>query len=814
MAWDRRTVLKSALTWGMAQAGLAWGEGSALGLRSLPWLRHRQALAASTQRKLALLVGINHYAENHELRGCLTDVELQREVLIHRFGFNPSDIVSLTGAAATREAIALAFWEHLVEQSQAGDVVLFHFSGYGNLMRLPSQGDNDPLKQGLVPSDGLFSTVDSTLDQPLINCLLEETLYLLVRSLPTDKVSLVLDTSYSPTAQSLAQSPAQPLTGNLRSRSLAQAPTLPNLEELTFQSILRRRLKAQGAAQDALPKGVILRAARSGQAATEISFNGAFSGLFTYALTQSLWATTPARRLYFTLTRAAEQITPIRGNQQQIEIIAGNKAPLLIYGLLPATVPGFDGEITQILDEKTVEFKWVGLPRSLVLAAGLNSILTTIGASNGEGEQVQVQVRSQKGLNAIAQILQPTPEKLATLAPGQGLQEVIRVLPRNQGLILALDTRLERIERVDATSALSSIKAIASIVVPGEGFADCVLSTRLAAVSDAIPSSVAPTLTKIGEQRAPVLDKKRYGLLSEGGVPLIHTMGKEGEAIKSAVVRLEPQWNQLLAAKIWNLTQNENSTRLKVRATLEVGDPTAQPLISKASQRQSVIRPDFAHDNPALALANNEPILPQLPPSSPLRLRLENNDTVPLYFLLLGLDSDHQAIVYFPGQIESGQTESGQNATGQNATGQNENKKPLALIASGETVFIPSNQAVEPWQSSKRSGLEQWLVIFTRQPCESISSALAQADENKTKFPKAPFEILANSQPIAQALLADLHRLSQVDLETYGIAPDHYALNLQDWASLSFFYQIGKQISKSVPDVQAIPQIPPRGSRQ
>jgi hypothetical protein len=366
---------------------------------------------------------------------------------------------------------------------------------------------------------------------------------------------------------------------------------------------------------------------------------------------------------------------------------------------------------------------------------------------------------------------------------------------------LALDNRLERIERVDATSALSSLKAIASIVSLGEGFADCILTPILATVSDPIPSpaTLTPTLTKAGDQPAPVLDKKRYGLLNEGGVKLAHTIGKEGEAIKSAVARLESQWNQLLAAKIWNLTQNENSTRLQVRATLEVGDPTAQPLISKASQRQSATDPDFAHDNPALALANNRPILPQLAPSSPLRLRLENNDTVPLYFLLLGLDSDHQAIVYFPsqnesGQIEPGQLETGQLETGQLETGQNKNKKPVApgLIAPGESVFIPSNQAVESWQSSQRSGLEQWLVIFTRQPCENIRSALAKADENRTKFPKAPFEILSNSQAVAQALLADLHRLSQVDLETYDIAPDHYALNLQDWASLSFVYQIGK----------------------
>lgn len=52
--------------------------------------RYAQALAQSTPRKLALLVGINNYIEQ-PLEGCLNDVDLQRNLLIHRFGFNPKD---------------------------------------------------------------------------------------------------------------------------------------------------------------------------------------------------------------------------------------------------------------------------------------------------------------------------------------------------------------------------------------------------------------------------------------------------------------------------------------------------------------------------------------------------------------------------------------------------------------------------------------------------------------------------------------------------------------------------------------------------
>ena len=51
--------------------------------------RYAQVLAQNTPRKLALLVGIN-YPNNpnvNSLNGCVTDVDLQQQLLIHRFGF-------------------------------------------------------------------------------------------------------------------------------------------------------------------------------------------------------------------------------------------------------------------------------------------------------------------------------------------------------------------------------------------------------------------------------------------------------------------------------------------------------------------------------------------------------------------------------------------------------------------------------------------------------------------------------------------------------------------------------------------------------
>ena len=91
------------------------------------------AIASPLNRKLALLVGINQYPGNSPLAGCLTDIELQKELLIHCFGFVESDILTLTDKQATRTEIKSALLNHLTTQARSGDTVVFHFSGYGRL---------------------------------------------------------------------------------------------------------------------------------------------------------------------------------------------------------------------------------------------------------------------------------------------------------------------------------------------------------------------------------------------------------------------------------------------------------------------------------------------------------------------------------------------------------------------------------------------------------------------------------------------------------------------------------------------------------
>ncbi|WP_143598294.1 caspase family protein, partial [Tolypothrix sp. NIES-4075] len=75
--------------------------------------RYGQVLAQNAPRKLALLVGINEYPNGLALKGCVNDVRLQKELLIHRFGFKENDIKTLTDRQATRKGILTAFEDHL-----------------------------------------------------------------------------------------------------------------------------------------------------------------------------------------------------------------------------------------------------------------------------------------------------------------------------------------------------------------------------------------------------------------------------------------------------------------------------------------------------------------------------------------------------------------------------------------------------------------------------------------------------------------------------------------------------------------------------
>jgi Caspase domain len=220
-----------------------------------PESRYYKALAESSPRKLALLIGVNNYLELPSLSGCLTDVELQRELLLHRFGFQQSDILCLTDDAASRDLIEKAFFEHLTSQCKPGDVVFIHFSGYGSRIKLAN---------ALIPADGYVNVKSSQ----VANYLLEDTLLLMLRSLPTDKVFAVIDASYNP--------PNITNSGLKIRTQLTETGINIAASEIDLQKELKHKIATT-------PPALVLSAiANLKQSASEVQMTGFNAGLFTF----------------------------------------------------------------------------------------------------------------------------------------------------------------------------------------------------------------------------------------------------------------------------------------------------------------------------------------------------------------------------------------------------------------------------------------------------------------------------------------------------------------------------------------------------
>ncbi|MGL5943203.1 MAG: caspase family protein [Waterburya sp.] len=760
MGFDRRTFLQQAglawFTWGAAEAGItAWGNNNHLAALVK---NYQQTLATPTNRKLALLVGINRYPHNDKLDGCLTDIELQRELLIHRFGFQPQDILSLSDRQATRENIETAFIEHLGQQAQADDVVVFHFSGYGGQIKMPLTSEigtdknlnNEEafrLVNSFVPVDGVVPAKKTL----IANSILQETLLVLAQSLSTTKCTFILDTSFNTTPRSRHSS--------LKIRSIAEIADSPSSQELAFLAELETDLAAKGLKPSkrllSLP-GIVLSASGNNQVAAERHWHGFSAGLFSQALTQHLWQITPSSKVQTVLVKTAATVEQVMGKQQQPTLNNPDKSTIAYY-LATSDAPNGIGVISKINSNGNIEIKLLGLPANILDCYGVHSCLSLIASNN-----LQLQIKSKEGLVSKAQLLSPATENIPQV--GQLVQEKIRILEPNLRLTLALDPDLQRIERVDATSAIANIAAVNLAIVSGEQNADCLLgkvhheSSPDAAKSDT--NSEVKTFS--------------YGLYTQGGMLIGQTTGLEEEAVKIAIERLKPQFNNLLAAKWLGLTSNEFSSRLKVNADLTTGEKKSAINLQAATfiseQSSPTKKSAFSNNSYNLNLGSAIPILIQ---GSEIQLTLSNTDAQELYVILLGVDSDSEIFaLYTPTQPTTVETEA--------------KLKNIAIAPQNELV-IPQTDSSWKWKVSDTVGINTLYAIFAVKPFEQTLKALAT--QQNIKLDQQQVLNVVNPQVVLQAVMQDLHAASSVSSELLP-SSDVYALDVNCWATLSFVYEV------------------------
>jgi len=756
MGFTRRRFLQqlgvSLAAWGVNDA--AWWA-----LRD----RYQHVLAAPTNRKLALLIGINQYPFSPALEGCVTDVELQRELLIHRFGFQPTDILTLIDAQATREAVETAFVEHLTQSAKSGDVVVVHFSGFGSTVASESAKTWRP---SLVMADST-----PTGDAPFVNDWLLETLGLLLRSLKTDRVTTILDTSYV--------YPGRTLQGNLRVRASANPSTAqPTPTELTFQDTLLSRLKLS---RDRLPSlaepssfpGVVIAASGLEQVATEVRWNRFSAGLLTHTLTQALWQATPQTTIVMSMHQTAQQVEAIVSQQQPAlqgqQITSKTQDSKLPPYFLPILTAGSIGAIAALADGSHEVQLWLGgLPTTLIEHYGINSLLSVLPSRPTAAPQtspVMLQITSREGVLATARVCcvgESAPEDISALRVGQLVQEAMRVLPRNIGLTVALDGSLERIERVDAISAFTAVPRV-SLAIAGEQPADLLFSkvqtqpTQVASLPTVPLASIAATPSTIS-----------YGLFSPGRDVILSTTGEGGEAVKVAVKRLVPKLQTLLATKLLNLTINGQTSQLPVRAQLEQITPQTQVL---AAQTTASMGASITTNKNAVHSATD---MVKIPLGSRIRFRIDNKGTQPLYSLAIALDTaSNLQWLHIP------TSEPDANLT----------LDPTAVstaIPPDTSTTLPTALSGSEWQIQGTSGLAETYLILCRDPFTQTLAVLA--NQQRTGNSAIAGTVIANPLDVVQAILQDIHQANTLDVAQ--VAPDTYTLDVNTWATLQFTYQV------------------------
>jgi hypothetical protein len=521
--------------------------------------RYAQVLAQGTPRKLALLVGVNQYPPPlTPLQGCLTDVELQYELLVHRYGFNPADIVKIHDGGSlepTRENILTAFENHLIRQAKPGDVVVFHYSGHGSRVRDPQPIDPSGLTGALVPVDSLKTETQS------VNDIMSRTLFLLLLALQTDSVTTVLDSCYAGIG----------LRGNLVIRAV-NASSLrltdqPASEELDYQYQWLRQLNLgetdlQRQRQQGIARGVAIGSASQNQLATDAPFDGFHAGAFTYLLTRYLWQQAidaPLSTVFIDLKRATQDVARQNCNLQEpnYEVHDRGKAEQPVYGL-PTQEKAAEAVITSVQGDR-VQCWLGGITSQNLEAFGEHTLLQGLEPY----QDLEVELLDRQGLTASGVLRSG---KASTLKAGLLLREKIRSIPNNVKLKLGIDPSLA----TEAPKIQLAFKSLPKLkIVSGIG------NEEVHYLVGQMTADYAKILSQ--DKIASLPAQGSIGLFTSGLVPIPDSFGPVQESLQDALERLRPRLQALVAGYLLKLLTNAQSSTLRVKANIQaVGSTSAQ----------------------------------------------------------------------------------------------------------------------------------------------------------------------------------------------------------------------------------------------
>jgi hypothetical protein len=230
---------------------------------------------------------------------------------------------------------------------------------------------------------------------------------------------------------------------------------------------------------------------------------------------------------------------------------------------------------------------------------------------------------------------------------------------------------------------------------------------------------------------------------------------------------------------LWQLTENQGSSRLPVRATLEV--------VNSIVPRVFMVRDTLgtaSQDNILQPPSYEGIAMPTIPLGSRLQYKIENLSDRPIYLILVGLNNNQNAFAFYPWEVFP-------------ATEIPPSKPQLMeiLIPPGQTMKIPDNQSVSGWLLPTRYTFCEHQIILSTSPFPETLTALAMPSASAAiaKYPTTDQQAIGpivNPLEVAQAILQDLHNASQVETDINITANDAYVLAVNHWASLNFSFQV------------------------
>lgn len=662
-------------------------------------LNYANVLAQSTPRKRALLVGISDYVAIREgsgwaaLPGAVNDVAMQRELLVHRFGFQPGDVRLLTNREATRQTI-LAEFEDLIYWAQPGDVVVFHFSGHGSTVDDPDRIFDDHLNGTLVSWDSELPPGGGTVDD-----ITSGTLFLLMAALKTEYVTVVLDSCYS----------GGGTRGNLIMRSRpGQAELLlrgggamlsASPEEKAYQERWLKKLNWSKEdwlqkRRTGLAKGAALLAARRDQSAADATFAGdTHAGVFSYALTRYLWQQTrnagmgtvfsETKRKTDRLLKLIDQksATQIPEFQTKPDLNYDNQPTYFLSDFLPAQKQAAEAVITAVTGNQ-VEVLLNGVEPQVLETFGKGATLTLI---DRQGQPIgTVAITDRQQLSARGTI---TATMASTIAPGALLQERSRIIPPDWTLRIGLDPSLGK----DAAIAKAELPKLQVRIEPVPLLQQEV-HYILGRVTEAYHQAFQVAVQQRRISEVPTLGS--ITLFSPSLEPLPSASGTAGETITAAIERLRPKFKFLLAARLLKLTLNTTSSRLQVQAAVRVAD--ARELAAQAV----AVRGGSLVTQAAIVPGPN-----QIRAGQQIQIVVQNQEPQELYFavVLLSVDGEVEPLPFGPTQITPGQ----------------------------KIVLPDASRSESPITIGRPLGVAEVMVVFSTTPLEEAIAQLRLLSETR-----------------------------------------------------------------------------------